>query len=179
MATYIAVRALSRSVNLRIQTDEIQKLKVDATAGQIKLTFAGQQTGDIAYNATAATVQTALEALSNIAPGDIVVSGGPGNSGGTTPYFITFLAGGAWGGKDVALITVQDGTTPASGGGDVQTVTLVQGGGQSKLSPTTDVILDIDSAANRRALAHHSAVGQYVVTAANDFVGTNGLPANT
>jgi hypothetical protein len=179
MATYIAVRALNRSSNVRVVADEIQKLTVDATAGQIKLTFSGQQTADIAFNATAATVQTALEALNNIAPGDIVVSGGPGNSGGTTPYYITFLTGGAYGKTDVPTITVQDGTTPASGGGDVQTVTTIQSGGNTKLSPLVDTVLDVGSAVNRRALARHGSIGQYVVTAANDFVGTQPLPANT
>lgn len=179
MAQYISIRALNRSSQIRVIADEIQKLFVDATAGQIKLTFQGQQTADIAFNATAGTVQTALEALSNIDPGDVVVSGGPGNSGGTTPYFITFLGGGQWGGKDVTLMTVADGSTPASGGGDVQTVSLTQNGGRVKVSPTADVIVDIAAARNRRELARYSAIGQWVVTGANDFVGLTPLPANT
>ena len=39
-----------------------------------KLTYSGQTTASIAFNASAAQVQAALEALSNIAPGDVVVT---------------------------------------------------------------------------------------------------------
>lgn len=53
---------------------EEQRVTVDATGGTYKLTFSGQQTAAIAYDATAAAVQSALEALSNIAPGDVFVS---------------------------------------------------------------------------------------------------------
>lgn len=48
-----------------------------ATAGTVTITFAGQTTSSIAFNAAPATIQTALEALSNIAPGDVVVTDGP------------------------------------------------------------------------------------------------------
>lgn len=46
---------------------------VTATGGTRTFTFAGQTTSALAYNASAGTIQTALEALSNIAPGDVVV----------------------------------------------------------------------------------------------------------
>jgi hypothetical protein len=49
----------------------------DSTGGTFTLTWSGQTTAAIAYNANAATVQAALEALSNIAPGDVLVTGGP------------------------------------------------------------------------------------------------------
>lgn len=57
------------------------------TGGNFQLEFSGQTTGNIAYNASAATIQTALEALSNIAPGDVDVTGGslPG-----TPVVVEF-----------------------------------------------------------------------------------------
>lgn len=91
-----------------------QYVTVNATGGQFKLTYAGQTTADIAYNATAGTVQTALEALSTIDPGDIVVTGGPGGSGGTTPYLVTFIGRYA---AAALPITGANGTTPLSGGG--------------------------------------------------------------
>lgn len=69
---------------------EVQSLDVDATGGTFTITWNGQTTGAIAYNALAAVVQTALEALSNIAPGDVVVTGGVGKSGGGTPYVLTW-----------------------------------------------------------------------------------------
>lgn len=48
------------------------------TGGNYDVTIDGQTALAIAYNATAAQVQTALEALSNVSPGDVIVTGGPG-----------------------------------------------------------------------------------------------------
>jgi hypothetical protein len=56
---------------------ELQRIVVQAFEGDYKLTFEGQQTGAIPYNATAAGLQAALEALPNIEPGEIDVIGGP------------------------------------------------------------------------------------------------------
>lgn len=41
-------------------------------------------------------------------------------------------------------------------------------------SATEDVIIDLDDAENRRQLAHHSAIGQFVVSAANASAGPEG-----
>lgn len=71
---------------------EVQTLTVNATAGTYTITYSGQTTSAIAFNAVAATVQSALEALSNIAPGDVIVSGGVGAGGGGTPYTLTWNA---------------------------------------------------------------------------------------
>src|SRR4051794_40900539 len=57
------------------------------TGGTSTLTYAGATTAAIAYNAAASAVQTALEALPNIGPGNVAVSGGPGPG---TPYVVTF-----------------------------------------------------------------------------------------
>lgn len=43
-------------------------------AGDFTLTFAGQTTGSIAFNSDAAAITTALEALSNIGVGDVLVT---------------------------------------------------------------------------------------------------------
>lgn len=48
------------------------------TGGTFTLTFDGQTTSAIAYNASSATVDAALEALSNIGAGDITVTGSAG-----------------------------------------------------------------------------------------------------
>lgn len=69
------------------------------TGGTFTISFAGQTTGAIAYNASAATVETALEALSNIDVADIAVTGSAGG-----PYTCTF--GGVYAGLDVPLMTV-------------------------------------------------------------------------
>ena len=49
----------------------------NATGGTFTLTFNGQTTAPLAYNATAAQVDAALEALSNVGANNIQTSGGP------------------------------------------------------------------------------------------------------
>lgn len=70
------------------------------TGGTFTLTYSAQTTAGIAYNANAATVQSALEALSNIATGDVVVTGGPGPS---TAWVVEFA--GTLADTDVTLMT--------------------------------------------------------------------------
>lgn len=57
------------------------------TGGTFTLAYAGQTTASIAYNATAAQVQSALEALSTIGVGNVSVAGGPGPG---TAWVVTF-----------------------------------------------------------------------------------------
>ena len=96
-------------------TNEVQTVTITGapTGGSFQLTFSGQQTAAIAYNATAATVQAELEALSNINVGDILVGGGPGPG---TPYTVAFV-GGNWVAENVTQMTASHtftgGTTPA------------------------------------------------------------------
>jgi hypothetical protein len=110
--------------------DELQSVKVDATAGQFKLTFETKQTANIAFNATAAQVREALEALESVGAGNCEVTGGPGNSGGTTPYVVKFL-GTALAGVNVGAMTAANGTTPLSGGGAAATVTTTTQGSKA------------------------------------------------
>jgi hypothetical protein len=53
--------------------------------GTFTLTYSGQTTGPIAFNAPATAVRTALEGLSNLNPGDVTVTGGAGG-----PWTVTF-----------------------------------------------------------------------------------------
>lgn len=93
------------------QRNEIQQIVISGTptGGTFTITYDGQTTGTIAYNASAATVQSALEALSNIAVGDVVCTGGafPG-----TAVLVEFAA--ALANMDVAQMTV--GTNSLTGG---------------------------------------------------------------
>jgi hypothetical protein len=66
------------------------------TAGTFTITYSAQTTSAIAFDATAAQVQAALEALSNIAPGDVIVTGGPI---GDAPFVLT------WGGTLLGNVT--------------------------------------------------------------------------
>lgn len=99
--------------------DEVQTVGLGtATAGTVVLTYDGSDTAALAYNATTATVQAALETLPNISPGDVVATGGP------FPGVITLTFGGTLAGTNVDQITgVGTGLT----GGAVTTATTNDG----------------------------------------------------
>lgn len=82
--------------------NEVQVVTITGTpnGGTFTLTFNGHTTGNIAYSASAANVQTALLAMTNLDTGDVVVTGGPGPG---TPWTITF--GGAYADEPVAQMT--------------------------------------------------------------------------
>ena len=106
----------------RPSRSELQSLvATGGSAGDFTLTFDGEETDDIDYNATKDDVLAALEALSNIDPGDIVVEGGPLPE---TPVTIMFV--GQFVGTDVPALVVTDNVTDGNavistvaGGGDV------------------------------------------------------------
>lgn len=71
-------------------TNEKQKVVVKAKKGNFKLTFEGQESGNIKFNASAAELQAALEAMSKIGTGNVAVTGGPGSESGSAPYIVEF-----------------------------------------------------------------------------------------
>lgn len=98
---------------------EVQTITVDATGGTFTVTWNGQTTTALAFNISAVNFTNAMEALSNVGVGDVVVTGGPGNAGGTTPYTLTWNS---------ALGNVSQPTT---------TATLLTGGAQTAVVATT------------------------------------------
>lgn len=122
----VEITAAAGDYVLFLVTNEVQSVKVDATAKQFKLKYSGQTTADIAFNATAAKVREELEALSNIGAGEVEVTGGPGDSGGTKPYVVTFLKGLA--GTNVAQLEYVEGTEKLTGGGATVTITTTTAG---------------------------------------------------
>lgn len=100
-------------------SDEVQSVTIGgAGLTSFTLTYSGQTTGAIAAAATAATVKAALVALSNIADGDVTVTGSAGG-----PYTVTF--GGTLKDTDVAQMTA----TPTGGTGTVTVATVTAGAG--------------------------------------------------
>lgn len=75
--------------------DEVQEVTVHATGGSFRLVGTSPlcegdlKTAPIAYNASAAEVQSALEAISCVFPFGSSVTGGPGGAT-PTPYVVTF-----------------------------------------------------------------------------------------
>ena len=106
------------------------------TGGGFALSFDGQTTANIPFNATAAVVQTALMALGAIGAGNIVCAGGPLPGTAVTITFTGSLAVGPQPLIAVAANTLTGGTTPAPAianttpgvaTGDVQTLSLTGG----------------------------------------------------
>lgn len=79
--------------------NEVQTITITGTpaGGNFKLSFGINTTGNIAYNASSATVQTALQGLDSIGSGNATVSGSAGG-----PYTVTFV--GELAATDVDLI---------------------------------------------------------------------------
>ena len=109
-----------------VQTVTISTGGGAATGGTFTLSLDNQTTGAIAFNATAATVQTALQLLTNINTNNATVSGAAGG-----PYTVTFADRLA--GVDPSLL-IGNGTA-LTGPGSPYTVTAVKTtpGGMSKL----------------------------------------------
>ena len=64
-----------------MKTDETQTVRVtNATGGTFTLTFNGQTTAPIAFNATAAADPGGARGAAEHRPGDVVVTGGPVNT---------------------------------------------------------------------------------------------------
>jgi len=81
-----------------------------ATGGTFTLTYDGETTNVISYNATTTQIQDALEALSNVEVGDITVSGNTLNENGNTTFTFRHNAG------DVSMISIDaSDLTPSSG----------------------------------------------------------------
>lgn len=101
-------------------TDEVQTITEGGSGlTSYTLTYSGQTTASIAAAATAATVQAALEALSNIGTGNVVVTGSAGG-----PYTVSFQ--GTLADTNVAQMT----STPTGGTGTVTIATSTAGGAE-------------------------------------------------
>ena len=75
----------------------LQLVAIDAAGGTFTLAYSGQQTAPLAFDASAADVQAALEALSRVGAGNVAVSGPDGG-----PFELRF--GGELSGRDIAVV---------------------------------------------------------------------------
>ena len=96
----------------------------NATGGTFTITYNGQTTSALAFNASAADVQNALCALSNVGVGNLTVNN-------DYPYTIYF--GGTLGNVAQAIVTV---TSSLTGTGVTVTVTQIAQGGVFAFSDT-------------------------------------------
>jgi hypothetical protein len=83
--------------------DEVQEVTVAATGGTFTLSFGGQETAPIPFEAPAGTVQAALQALPSIGARNLTVTGGRGDATGTKPYVLAFTE--ALGGRAIGEVS--------------------------------------------------------------------------
>lgn len=114
------VTTVSQGFNANI--NEVQTVTSGGTAGTITFTYNSVTTGSVAWNATAATIQTALEGLSTIGAGNVSVTGG---ILGTNPVVIKFI--GALAGQNVSAITLGIGSLTTATTANTYVVTTTQG----------------------------------------------------
>lgn len=95
-------------------TSEVQTVAITGTptGGTFTLSYGGQTTAPIVYNATAAVVVTALTALGTVGAGNVTATGGP------LPTAVVVTFAGALGSQDVPSLAgngaaLTGGTTPA------------------------------------------------------------------
>ncbi len=106
-------------------TNEVQSLLVDATAGTYTLTFGADTTGALAYNADAATVETALRALTSVGGANVSVApAGPG---------MTITFNGALAAQNVAQITA-DSSSLTGNTATASVITTTQGSAATSLT---------------------------------------------
>lgn len=96
--------------------------------GDFTLTYDGEETAAIAYNADGAAVEAALEALPNLAPADVGVAGAAGG-----PWTVTFT--GAAAASDVPQLTADASGLTGGTNPDVTVATTVPG----RAADTTNV----------------------------------------
>lgn len=109
--SYIA-KGFSDGITMTAGANEVQTLTIagSPTGGTYRLRYKGKETTDLAYNAAAAAIQSALQALTTVGSGNLLVSG-------SGPYTIT--AAGTLAGQELELIQVvraafTGGTTPSA-----------------------------------------------------------------
>lgn len=116
-------------------TYEVQTVTLTGapTGGTFTLSLSGQTTSALAYNATAAQVQTALAALSTVGAGNVLVTGGYGQFG--TPFRVQFVGARAF--TDIAQMTATNSTTAGQATGVVVATETVGIPAQSPQVTTT------------------------------------------
>jgi hypothetical protein len=111
------------AIAVQPRRSEIQEIRVNATGGTYKLSFEGEETASLPFNASATAIQAALESLSAIGEGNVTVTG-------AGPYHIAFVEDLA---DDDVPELLADSTGLTGGSHSVVIVTEVGGSGPGSL----------------------------------------------
>ena len=169
------------------KTDEQQTVRVNsATGGTFTLTFKGQTTTALPFDATAAQVDAALEALSTVGADNVQTSGGPANTGNVNVFFRRALqqsnqdaltaSGAALTGTSpaVALATSVEGGLYQRPTGDARRTSLNSNDLRGKVLRVR--VKDAISAADANKADLGSGAGAYTVPSGNLFPPVAGAP---
>ncbi len=98
--------------------NEQQEVRVRAASGQFRLTFGASSTPDLPFDASAAEVGAALNALASIggAGAEVSVEANPGTTNGVTPFIYLVTFKGSLAATNVAQLMASNGTPPLGGG---------------------------------------------------------------
>lgn len=117
---------INATVPSAVPSDAVQSLAPSATlsSGTFKLRYQGATTTAINYNASAATIQAALEALSTIGSGNVSCDGGPIN---TNAVLVSFIA--SLGGRDIPdlIETIESTLNPVNVGATIEVDEITSG----------------------------------------------------
>lgn len=170
--TYTIANSVKRLIDIntalvvQVEHDEVQTVTITGspTGGTFTLTFGANTTSTIAFNASAATVQTALTALASIGSGNASVTGSAGG-----PWTVEFIAGK--GNANQAAITL--GTNSLTGGSSPNVaIAIVQdGSGFATVASTTYTVkhvggIVIFNSANTQGTTVQLSSGAYYAYAA-------------
>jgi hypothetical protein len=114
-----AWRIVSTTAPTNIPTHDVQRVTVKATAGELYFIAGANFFGPVSVNLSSAELQGQLEAV--LGAGNVEVTGGPGDAGGTNPYVVTFT--GALEGQEVELAVFALLPNPATESVEVTPVT--------------------------------------------------------
>ena len=106
-STFLAGQVMGQVTNAAVSAQ--QTLTQTATGGTFTLSYGGQTSASLNWNATASQVSAALSALTNVGSGQVTCTGGPLN---TTPVVVNFT--GQLAGMPVTAITVNSSLTGGS-----------------------------------------------------------------
>lgn len=125
-------------VNRLLGVNEIQTIAINGafTGGAWTYTVNGQTASGLAHNISAANLQTAIIALSNVGVGDVTVTGVDGG-----PYTVVFQ--GALGFQNITTSVSGAGLTPSGSANAVTVATTVEGTGPNTLTDNQVVRLAI------------------------------------